>query len=49
LITHKHKKIMAPEEVLEYAKKERPEVLMTLGAGDIDKLVSPLKEAYGQS
>ena len=48
-ILHERKRIMSPEEVLNYAQTTKPEVFMTLGAGDIDKLVSPLKEIYGQA
>lgn len=33
------------EEVIPYIKNKRPEVLLTLGAGDIDRLVEPLKIA----
>jgi UDP-N-acetylmuramate--alanine ligase len=37
------KKIMSKEEVLEHIKKEKPELVLTVGAGDIDTLVKPLK------
>ena len=33
------------EEVVNYVSKHKPEVLLTLGAGDIDRLVEPLKQA----
>jgi len=36
--------LVSPEEVLEIVKTENPELLVTVGAGDIDKLVKPLKE-----
>jgi UDP-N-acetylmuramate--alanine ligase len=39
-----NKRLVSPEEVLEIVKKENPELLVTVGAGDIDKLVKPLKE-----
>lgn len=39
-----NKKIVSPESVLEFVKKNRPEVMVTMGAGDIDKLVRPLKQ-----
>ncbi len=38
-----HKYKFSKAEVLERAKKERPELLLTVGAGDIDTLVEPLK------
>ena len=36
--------LLTKNEVLEWVKTNKPELLMTLGAGDIDKLVEPLKE-----
>ncbi|RKR85456.1 UDP-N-acetylmuramate--L-alanine ligase [Mucilaginibacter gracilis] len=33
------------EEVIEIVKNEKPELLLTVGAGDIDQLVAPLKNA----
>lgn len=39
-----NKRLVSPEEVLEIVKTEDPELLVTVGAGDIDKLVKPLKE-----
>jgi len=32
------------EDIVELIDKDRPEILLTLGAGDIDQLVLPLKE-----
>ena len=32
--------------VVEYLEKEKPEVLITLGAGDIDRLVEPIREKF---
>jgi UDP-N-acetylmuramate--alanine ligase len=43
-INLENKRLVSPEEVLEIVKKENPELLVTVGAGDIDKLVKPLKE-----
>jgi len=34
------------EELLKELEKRRPEVLITLGAGDIDKLVEPIKKYF---
>ena len=31
-------------EILTYIKRERPRVLLTVGAGNIDLLVEPIKE-----
>jgi|TARA_R110000782_G_scaffold270436_1_gene371074 UDP-N-acetylmuramate--alanine ligase len=42
-VTIQHKKLVQKEEVLSYFKTNQPEVLVTLGAGDIDTLVQPLK------
>lgn len=40
----KNKKIVTKENCIEYFTKNKPEVLLTMGAGDIDKLVQPLAE-----
>jgi len=34
----------SPQEILEYIKTEKPRVLLTMGAGNIDLLVEPIKE-----
>tara|TARA_B100000768_G_C11284815_1_gene381666 strand:+ start:5105 stop:6523 length:1419 start_codon:yes stop_codon:yes gene_type:complete len=39
------KKLLSKEETLNWVKSEKPELLMTLGAGDIDQLVNPIKKA----
>lgn len=44
-ITIKNKSISSKEDLIENIKQAEPEVLLTIGAGDIDKLVSPIKEA----
>jgi UDP-N-acetylmuramate--alanine ligase len=33
-------------EILKKLKENKPEVLLTLGAGDIDKLIQPIKDLY---
>ena len=43
-ITAPEKAIVTAEEVLAIARTEKLELLVTVGAGDIDKLVKPLKE-----
>jgi UDP-N-acetylmuramate--alanine ligase len=40
----KHKQWLPRKKVLEAVKALQPEVLMTLGAGDIDLLIPELKE-----
>ncbi len=42
-ITLEDKKICGKDFVLDYIKKEKPELLLTVGAGDIDVLREPLK------
>lgn len=38
------KVLLTPEDALKYIKEERPELILTVGAGDIDRLVKPIKE-----
>jgi len=38
------KQILSKEQSLDYIKKQKPELLLTVGAGDIDTLILPLKE-----
>lgn len=42
-VTIRDKKVLQKDEVLNYLNINQPEVLVTLGAGDIDTLVQPLK------
>jgi UDP-N-acetylmuramate--alanine ligase len=42
----KDKMICSKEQLLGELKKRSPEVLITLGAGDIDKLVEPIKNLF---
>lgn len=39
-----NKRIVSPEDVLKIVEQERPELIVTVGAGDIDRLVKPLKK-----
>ncbi len=39
-----NKQVLSKVEVLNYIAQQTPEVLVTMGAGDIDTLVSPLEE-----
>ncbi|WP_149914073.1 UDP-N-acetylmuramate--L-alanine ligase [Sphingobacterium cavernae] len=38
-----NKRVLTPKQVLEYVENEKPELVVTVGAGDIDRLVRPLK------
>ncbi len=40
-----NKRILSKQEAIEAIKNEQPELLLTVGAGDIDQLVEPLKNA----
>ncbi|MGM0649531.1 MAG: UDP-N-acetylmuramate--L-alanine ligase [Bacteroidota bacterium] len=40
---HKNVRLITKDELTNHIKAERPEILLTLGAGDIDRLVEPLK------
>lgn len=40
----KNKRVLTPQEVLDVISSEKPELVVTVGAGDIDRLVKPLKE-----
>jgi UDP-N-acetylmuramate--alanine ligase len=41
-----NKKLLSKEALLIYINEKKPEVLVTLGAGDIDQLVEPIKKIY---
>jgi UDP-N-acetylmuramate--alanine ligase len=45
-INTKNKVLCSKEELLRTLKNKKPEVLMTLGAGDIDELVEPIRKMY---
>jgi UDP-N-acetylmuramate--alanine ligase len=46
-INNSNKVLLNKSELLDYLKaNEKPEVLCTIGAGDIDKLVEPIKNIY---
>lgn len=40
----KDKKVLNHQQIEHYVRNERPELLVTLGAGNIDQLVGPLKQ-----
>ena len=39
------KQLLSKQEVVKYVQAHQPELLLTVGAGDIDQLVNPLKQA----
>ena len=41
---NENKKLMDSEELLTWIEKKRPALLITAGAGDVDRLVEPLKQ-----
>lgn len=41
-----NKQLLTKEELIKYIIEKQPEVLVTLGAGDIDQLVEPIKKIY---
>ncbi|NGM60354.1 UDP-N-acetylmuramate--L-alanine ligase [Sphingobacterium sp. SGG-5] len=38
-----NKRLVTPQEVLNIIEEEKPELVVTMGAGDIDRLVQPIK------
>jgi UDP-N-acetylmuramate--alanine ligase len=47
-ITADHKKILTPEEVIAYLSQKKEGVFLTIGAGDIDRIVNPLKQKWSE-
>lgn len=41
-----NKHLMSPTQIIESISSSKPEVLLILGAGDIDRIVEPLKHLY---
>ncbi len=48
-ISLKEKYLCSKNELIEFLKKRKFEVLLTMGAGDIDKMVKPIKEILEQA
>jgi UDP-N-acetylmuramate--alanine ligase len=48
LINHPKKEVITPDQVLEKIKNNPAEVLLILGAGDIDRIVQPLAKIYDE-
>ncbi len=46
LMKIKNKRLIEKSDVVETLKKQAPEIIMTLGAGDIDQLVKPITDAF---
>jgi UDP-N-acetylmuramate--alanine ligase len=44
LVTIKNKRLVEKTEVINLLSHNKPEILLTLGAGDIDQLVQPITE-----
>lgn len=42
------KSLVSPDSILEKLKTNKPEVLLILGAGDIDRIVSPIGKLYAE-
>lgn len=42
-VTQSNKRLLSKEEVIHWVKTHQPKLLLTVGAGDIDAMVSPLK------
>jgi UDP-N-acetylmuramate--alanine ligase len=42
-ITSSAKQVLLPTQAIEYAASSSCEVILTIGAGDIDRIVEPLK------
>ncbi len=49
MMKNKNKRLVTKENLMKEMKKYKPEVLMTLGAGDIDTFVIPLKNYYNKA
>lgn len=41
------KQVVSPSQVVEYIASHKPELIVTVGAGDIDRLVKPIKNILG--
>lgn len=44
----KNKQVLAKKEALAFVEEQRPELLVTMGAGDIDRLVDPLTKTLSE-
>ena len=46
MISNPQKTLVDPQTVLEKIQTEKPQILLILGAGDIDRIVQPLANLY---
>ena len=44
-VTSTQKKVLSPDEAIKHCTDSQHEVILTIGAGDIDKIVNPVKQA----
>lgn len=49
MMKNKNKRLVTKENLMKEIKKYKPEVLMTLGAGDIDTFVAPLEKYFSKA
>lgn len=45
-VTAGKKQLVTAEQVLDFARNEKPGLIVTVGAGDIDRLVKPLQAIF---
>jgi UDP-N-acetylmuramate--alanine ligase len=43
-MTIKNKRIIQKNEIVNQINQHKPEILLTMGAGDIDTLIEPIKQ-----
>lgn len=48
-ITLKNKKLLTKDEVLKFIENSQPELVVTVGAGDIDTLIKPIEKIYNNA
>lgn len=44
LMSNNNKKVLQKEELIPYIEAHKPDILLTIGAGDIDRLIQPISE-----
>jgi len=47
-VTIKEKYAVSKQELLSKVEKEKPQLLLTMGAGDIDQFVEPIKSCLNE-
>jgi UDP-N-acetylmuramate--alanine ligase len=45
-VINQNKTTLSPDAILKQLEVEKPEVLLILGAGDIDRIVEPIRKIY---